>query len=109
MFLITISTIPAVVGTFLDDKYMGIAIGASLFAALLATAAPLLDFSRRAGVAASIANSLMDVTDDVRGLVPKSRLIGEMEIQREIDTLTQRLTRATAPAALQSDFYDKTQ
>ena len=107
MFAIAFVSVGAVVSVFAAPDYSWIAAVLSIAAALLATAVPLFDFSRRAGVAASIANSCMDITDDVRGLVEKSRLVSTIEIQKDVDALTRRLTRATAPAALQDGFDDE--
>ncbi|MDE2838161.1 MAG: hypothetical protein OXL97_11745 [Chloroflexota bacterium] len=82
-------------------------IAAAGIAAATATVAPILDYSRRAAVAASTAHLCMDLTDDWEDLWIRSINMEDHDIQLESERLMRRLTRATAPAALQQGFYDE--
>ena len=109
MFAIAISSVLAIAATVANvDEWWATALTVLLAgaAASLATAIPLVDYSRRAGVAASIAGSCMDLTDDWEMLWRKSKNMTEDDILRESEPLMRRLTRATAPALLQHGFDD---
>ena len=98
--------IPAVAAAVLAGSEINVlsVIAASATAAAIAAVAPILDYSRRAAVAASIAHLCMDLTDDWEDLWIRSSNMPGSELQLEADRLIRRLTRATAPAALQQGF-----
>lgn len=92
------------VAFMVSDQPEGYAIAAGFIAAFASIAYSLLDDSRRAGVAASIAALLMDVVDDADLLLQQAKQgdIDARRVARGVKDLNQRVGKITALAALQS-------
>ena len=106
MLAISVLTVTAVVLIGIGVPVVFIAVIAA-GAAVLSAVIPILDYSRRAAVAASVAHLCMDLTDDWEHVWLRSRLRTEYRLVDEYEVLIRRLTRATAPAALQHGFDDE--
>ena len=112
MLAISLLTVGAVVLIGMGAP-LGFVSLAAAGAAIMSAVSPILDYSRRAAVAASVAHLCMDLTDDWEQvwLMSKEptgyRLTAHNRLDDEYTTLVRRLTRATAPAALQHGFDDE--
>ena len=108
LFVISLLSIGAVIAG-LSEAPVWAAVGLSSVAAVVAFMIPVLDFSRRAGVAASITAQCMDVVagwDQLWWDVHSRRTYTEGWEKRH-EELQLQLNRATSQAAIQNGFLDR--